>query len=67
MEVPSQAWDLSSGLTYTAAGATPDPLTHCAGSNAHPGATEMPPIPLHHSGNSFSFFGQRMERHELPA
>lgn len=35
--------------------AMPD-LTHCAGpgSNLHPGAAEMPPIPLCHSSNSQS-------------
>ena len=47
-------------------------LTHCArpGSNLHPSAPKMPPIPLHHSGNSkmlYSFCASSSASESQPA
>ena len=41
-------------VTYAAAAAIPDPLTHCVGRgpNLHPGSAETLPIPLCHTRNS---------------
>lgn len=51
--------------TYTAATAALDPVTHCArqGLKQCPSTPEMLPVPLCHSGNSCSFYPNRLSFH----